>query len=137
MELKKNAVRTKTLYYRRLNTDRPDPIVFMSLAVNTSGRLLYDDVLRLIFLYDRRETSVLARELQEESDHLRCLRVPCFAHLEGSVGLILVKTSAMRISIPLELSTRPFIPLPRCLHSFSSTSPLLASALALFPPYSF
>ncbi len=29
------------------------------------------------------------------------------------VGLILTKTSVMRISVPFDLSSRPFIPLPR------------------------
>jgi hypothetical protein len=49
----KNEVRTKH-NYRRLYTDRPDPIVFMiltvSVLVNTS-ELLYDDFLCLLFLH--------------------------------------------------------------------------------------
>jgi hypothetical protein len=32
----KNAVRTKIIHYRRLYADRPDPIVFIHLVVNTS-----------------------------------------------------------------------------------------------------
>jgi hypothetical protein len=40
----KNTVRIKTLHYRRLYTDHPDPIVFIPLEANTSGHL-YDDVL--------------------------------------------------------------------------------------------
>jgi hypothetical protein len=32
----KNTDRTKIIDYRRLYTDRPDPIVFLSLPVNTS-----------------------------------------------------------------------------------------------------
>ena len=34
-----------------------------------------------------------------------------------SVSLILAKASAMKVTIPLDLSTRPFIPLPRFFHS--------------------
>ena len=46
-------------------------------------------------------------------DQFRFLHATCLANLKGSVGLILAKPSAMRISIPLDLSSRPFIPLPR------------------------
>ena len=40
-------------------------------------------------------------------------RAACLANLQGSVGLILAKASGMRVTIPIDLSTRPFIPLPR------------------------
>ena len=50
-----------------------DPIVFMTVAGNTSGRL-YDDFLRLLFLHAHREASALAGELPEESDQFRFLR---------------------------------------------------------------
>jgi hypothetical protein len=40
----------------------------------------------------------------------RFLRAACFVHIKGSVGLILDKVSGMRISIPLDLSSRTFIP---------------------------
>ena len=85
----KNTVRPKMLHYRRLYTDRPDPIVFMSLVVNTSGRL-YHDFIRLLFLQAHRETSILVREIPEESDQVRQVRflgVACLASLKGSVGL--------------------------------------------------
>jgi hypothetical protein len=36
-------------------------------------------------------------------------------NLQGSVGLILDKTSVIRVTIPIDLSSRPFIPLPRVL----------------------
>jgi hypothetical protein len=42
----------------------------------------------------------------------RFLRVDCLPNRKGSEGLILAKDSDMRISIPLDLSSRPFIPLP-------------------------
>jgi hypothetical protein len=55
----------------------------------------------------------------------------CLANLKGSVGLILANASAMRISIPLDLSSRSFIPLPRFIRS--RRSPPLAPSLVLFP----
>jgi hypothetical protein len=55
--------------------------------------------------------------------------------LKGAVGLIMAKASAMRISIPLDLSSRPCIPLPRFIRSRRPT-PLLAPSLVLFPPRS-
>ena len=96
--------------------DRPDPIAFMPVAVDTSGRV-YDDFNRLLFLHTHRESSALANELPEESDQFRFLRTTYLANLKGSVGLILAKASAMRISIPLDLSSRSFIPLPRFFRS--------------------
>ena len=52
--------------------------------------------------------------------------------LRYSVGLILAKVSVIRISIPLDLSVRPFIPLPRFIRS-RRPIPLLAPSLVLFP----
>ena len=65
-----NTTRVKIIHYRRLCTDRPDPIVCRPLVVNTSGHL-YDDFLRLIFLHTHREDSPLVRN----SDQIRCLGV--------------------------------------------------------------
>jgi hypothetical protein len=78
--------------------------------VDTSDRL-YHEFIHLQFLYDHREASDLDNELPEESDQFRFLRPSCLSNLKGSVGLILGKASDMRISIPLGLSSRPFIPL--------------------------
>ena len=99
--------------------------------MDTSGRL-YDDFIRLLFVHDHREASALANELPEESDQFRFLRAACLANLKGSVGLILAKASAMRISIPLDFSSRPFTPLARFIRSRRPT-PLLAPSLVLFP----
>jgi hypothetical protein len=84
-------------------------------------------------LHAHREAS--AHELPEELDQFRFLRAACLANLKGSVGLILAKVSAMRISIPLDLSSRPFIPLPRFVRSRRHT-PRLAPSFVLFPPRS-
>jgi len=77
----------------------------MPVAVDTSGRV-YDDFSRLLFLHSHREASVLVNELPEESEQFRFLRSGCLVYIKGSVGLILAKSSAIRISIPLDLSSR-------------------------------
>jgi hypothetical protein len=103
----------------------------MPVAVDTSGRV-YDDFSRLLFLYTHREDSDLANEIPEESEQFRFLRSACYANIKGSVGLILAKASAMWISIPLDLSSRPFIPLPRFMRS-RRAAPLLAPSLVFTP----
>ena len=92
----KVVVRKKIIRYHQLYIDRPDPIAFMSVAVDTSGRI-----------YD-------------------------LANIKGSVGLILAKASAMKISIPLDLSSRPFIPPPRFIRSRRPTT-LLTPSLVFSP----
>jgi hypothetical protein len=47
------------------------------------------------------------KKIPEESDQFHFLRVVSYDKIKGSVGLILKKVSAMRISIPLDLSSRP------------------------------
>jgi hypothetical protein len=97
-----------------------------SPEVGTSDRV-YDDFNRLLFLYTHREASVLGNELPEESDQFRFLRATCLVNLKGSVGLILATVSTMRISISIDLSSRPFIPLP-CFIRSRRPLPLLASS---------
>jgi hypothetical protein len=58
--------------YRQLYVDRTDPIVFLSVAVNTSGRV-YDDFVRLLFLHTHREDSILDGELPEKAKQFRLL----------------------------------------------------------------
>jgi hypothetical protein len=62
----KAVARKKILHYRQRYIDRPDPIAFMPVAVDTSGRI-YDDFLRLLFLHAHREASALANDIPEES----------------------------------------------------------------------
>ena len=85
-----------------LYLNRPDPIVFIPLTVDNTGRL-YDDFVSFLFWYAHREVSSLGTELSEESDQFRFVRSECFAHLKGVVGLIMTKTSVMRISIHPDL----------------------------------
>ena len=106
----------------------------MPVEVDTSVRI-YDDFLRLFFLHAHREASVLANDIPEESGHFRFLRAACLANIKGSVGLILSKTSVMRISIPLYLSSRPFVPPPCFLRSRRSTT-LLTPSLVFSPLHS-
>ena len=82
----------------QLHLNRPDPIVFMTVSVDTSGRI-YDDFSRSLFFHTHRASSTLSNELPEESDQFRFLRVSSLANLKGSLGLILAKASTMRISI--------------------------------------
>ncbi len=114
--------------------NHPDPIPFIPLPVDTTGRM-YDEFIRLLFLHAHREASALANELPEESDQFRFLLVSCFTNLKGVVGLIMAKTSVMWISIPLDLSSRSCVPLPRFIRSRRPT-PLLAPSLVFFPPCS-
>ncbi len=127
----KTVAREKNRHYRQLYLNRPDPIAFMPVTVDTSGRV-YDDFSLLLFLHTHREASALANEIPEESDQFRFLRTACYANNKGSVGLILAKASVMRISIPLDLSSRSFIPLPRFIRS-RRDAPLLAPSLVFTP----
>jgi hypothetical protein len=53
----KKVVRITIRHYRNVCLNRPDPIAFLPLAVDTSGRL-YDDFIRFLFLHAHRgETS--------------------------------------------------------------------------------
>jgi hypothetical protein len=79
-----------------------------------------------------REASALANDIPEESGHFRFLRADFLGNIKGSVGLILAEASAMRISIPLDLSSRPFIPPPRFIHSRRPTT-LLTPYLVFSP----
>ena len=81
----KEVARIKIRHYRNLYLNHPDPIAFIPLAVDTTGRM-YDEFIRLLFLHAHRETSVLTNELPEESDQFRFLRASCFANLKGTVG---------------------------------------------------
>ncbi len=104
----KTVTRKKILHYRQLYLDHPEPIAFMPFGVDTSDRI-YDDFLCFLFLYVNRETSVLGNEIPEESyksGQFRFLRSSCVSYIKASVGLILTKPSTMRISIPLDLSSR-------------------------------
>ncbi len=127
----RTVVRGKIRRYRQLYINRPEPIAFMPVAVDTAGRI-YEDFSRLLFLHAHREVSALVNEIPEESEQFRFLRAACFANIKGSVGLMLDKTSAIWISIPLDLSSRPFIPLPYLMRSRRVT-PLLAPSLVFSP----
>ena len=98
----KNTVRKKTLHYRQIYEDKLDTTIFIPVTVNTSGRI-YDDFVRLFFLHEHREASVLVGELPEESNQFHFLRATRLTNLKDSVGVILVKVSTMRVTICLLL----------------------------------
>ncbi len=50
----KVVARKNIIHYHQLYIDLPEPIVFMSVVVDKSVRI-YDDFLRLLFLYAHRE----------------------------------------------------------------------------------
>ena len=81
-----------------------------------------------------REISILTGKLPEESEQFRFFRVARLENLKRSVGLILAKVSVMRGTIPIDLSTRSFIPLPRFFNSRRVT-PLLNQSLVLIPQH--
>jgi hypothetical protein len=64
----KEVARIKIRQYRNLYLNHPDPIAFIPLAVDTTGRM-YDEFIRLLFLHTHREVSVLDIDLPEESDN--------------------------------------------------------------------
>ncbi len=90
----KESVRIKIRHYRNIYLNRPDPIAFIPLVVDTSVRL-YDDFIRFLFFHAHREVSALAHELSQESDQFRFLCADCLPNLKGSVGLIMVKAWIM------------------------------------------
>ena len=99
----KETVRIKIRNYRNIYLNR----AFLPLAVDTSGRL-YDDFIRLLFFHAHREASQYSDSVMnfpEESDQFRFLLSSCLVNLKGSVGLILAKTSAVRISIVVPKGT--------------------------------
>jgi len=64
------VVRTKIIHYRQIYLNRPDPIAFIPVTVDTSDRI-YDDFSRLLFFHTHCEASVLYNELSEESGQFR------------------------------------------------------------------
>jgi hypothetical protein len=123
----------------RLYADLPDPVVFMS--VNTSGHL-YDDFLCLTFLHTHREGSDLSGEVPEESDQFRFLQAQLSAPVvykkngkeKRHAFSFLKNEHKNRVSIPLDLSTSPFIPLPPFIRS-RHPPPLLTPSLVLLPQH--
>jgi hypothetical protein len=93
---------------------------------------VYDDIVRLFFLPVDGESSILSEELRQKSDQFHPLRDTRLVDLKGSVGLILDKVSGMRVTIPIDLSKRTFIPLPHFFNSRRPT-PLLNPPSVIFP----
>ncbi len=88
----------------------------------------------MFFLNAHCEASILAEELPEEPEQFRLWRSAHLANRKVSVGLNLGTSSVLRITIPVDLSTRSFIPQP---HFFNSrrVPPLHNQSLVLFPQH--
>ena len=99
--------------------------------MSTSGRV-HDDFVRLLFLHLHCEDSILTGEIPEESEQFRFLRTTRLANIKGSVVLILATVCGMRVTIPIDLSTLPFIHLP-CFFKSRQTPPLHIPSLVLCP----
>ena len=82
----RTVTRKKILHYRQLYIDRPEPIAFMPVVVDTSDRI-YDDFLRLLFLHAHREASTLGNEIPEEWGQFRFLHTACLVNIKGSGGV--------------------------------------------------
>jgi hypothetical protein len=78
------VVRKKILHYHQLYINRPDPIAFLPVAVDTSGRI-YDDFSRFLFLHAHPEVSALANGIAEESDQFRFLRATWYVKVVSGV----------------------------------------------------
>ena len=64
----------------------------------------------MMFLQSDRQASLIAGEIPKESEQFRFIRANCQTNLKASVSLIMTKASAMRVTIPLDLSTKAYIP---------------------------
>ena len=89
-----NDTRIQNNHYRQKYTELPEPVVFMTVVVSTSGRI---NEKFLLFLHAHRDASALAGELPEESAQFHFIRTSCLANLMGSIGLVFVKSSIMRM----------------------------------------
>ena len=81
--------------------------------MNTS-RHVYDNFVRLLFLHENREASILVGELPEEPEQFRFFKAAHLTNLKDSVGLILAKVFTVRVTIPIDLSTWSFTVVPEC-----------------------
>ena len=124
----KEVVRIKIRQYRNVYLNHPDPISFIPLSVDTTGRM-YDEFIRLLLLDVHREVSALPNELTEESDQFCFLRASCFVNLKGVVGLIMVKVSDITVDF------HPLGPFLSVFHSTSSFHSFVSShtASSFFP----
>ncbi len=106
----------KIRHYRNLYLNRPDPIAFIPLAVDTTGRM-YDEFIRILFFHAHCEGSFWIMNCQRNRTSF-----DSFTNLKGVVGLIMTKSSDIRISIHVDLSSRSFVPLPCFLLSRTDVS---------------
>ena len=90
--------------------DPPVSAFSLSLYRHPSIYILFSS--RFTSYHKTKKKQILAGELPEESEHFCFFRVERLVNIKGSEGLILSKASSMRVAIPIDLSSRSFIPLP-------------------------
>ena len=93
----KEVVRIKIRHNRNVYLNRPDPIVFIPLAVDTSG-LLYDEFIRLLFLWTptvnhRHETTSMVRGVTWRGKSHRMIH--CVTPLCEFIRLLFLWTSTV------------------------------------------
>ena len=87
-----NETSKKIHYYHQFYVDNPDPVIFLTVSVKTSGHI-YEDFVRPLFLNTYREVSILTGELPEESDQFRFLRDVCLTTHESYFSIRFVYTT--------------------------------------------
>ncbi len=107
----KEVVRIKIRNYRNVYLNHPDPIAFISLAVDTTGHL-YDEFIRLLFLVSFNTLTMSHHGIGLDKRVARGIgpvSLPSrfeFVNLKGAVGLIMSKSPLL--SLPRTFSSEFF-----------------------------
>jgi hypothetical protein len=123
-------------YRTDYNNSPPSEVSFIPAITSTSGRL-HSEFVRLLFLQAHRETDrffaasgVQLAQTDRGQFHFR--RAAFSQHLKRKVGLVLAKTTVLRIN--LNLDGAPIASKSHTHPSHSQTSRLLTSSLSLGAP---
>ncbi len=119
------------------NTNPPNTVSFVSAIDSTSGRL-HSQFVRLLFLQTHRETDLFFEAsgvhlAQSDRGQFHFHRTVFAQQVQSRVGLTLVKTAGLRITLNLDGVT--IISQSHTHPSYSQTSRLLTSSLSLGVPF--
>ena len=118
----------------------PNYLITLSVHIDYMHLYMYIYKICTVCISSSFQSLTRYRRTNKEEEKIN-LRLPHFHNSPRTIlrseesdqlGLIVVKTSTMRVTIPLDLSMCPFIPLPRFFHSPPAPS-LLTHSLVLFP----